>query len=57
MRIKIETTNDIISALEVKEHNNNIYNQIEAIRVKSNKGIISANQFLNYFFELKKELI
>ena len=57
MKIKIETTNDIISALEVKEHNNNIYNQIEDIRVKSNKGIISADQFLNEFFELKKELI
>ena len=57
MKIQIETTKDIISALEVKEHNNNIYKQIEDIRVKSNKGIISADQFLNQFFKLKKELI
>lgn len=57
MKIQIETTNDIVNALKVSEHNNNIYSQIECIRVKSNKGIISSDQFLNEFFKLKEDLI
>ena len=54
MTIDIFTTKDIIAELE--NDNSIILKEIESLRVKSNTGIISGDEFLDAFFNLKSKL-
>ena len=54
MTIDIFTTADIIAQLE--NDNSIILKEIESLRVKSNDGKISGDEFLDAFFILRSKL-
>ena len=47
---------DLFKELQKKEKENNILNKIEKLRVLANNNLITGNEFLDKFFELKNEL-
>tara|TARA_R110000744_G_scaffold175826_1_gene294622 strand:+ start:222 stop:389 length:168 start_codon:yes stop_codon:yes gene_type:complete len=54
MKIATFTTTDIIAELE--NDNSIILKEIESLRVKANAGVISGDEFLEAFFDLKSQL-
>jgi hypothetical protein len=57
MKIEIISTDNIIKDLINKDNNKIILSEIESLRIKSNKGLISCEYFLNKFDILRAKLV